>query len=150
MNVKKQAAKDAAEFARAQMFYGEGAGTRRKLIKAVVHDRMANSLEYHHAFNDAYNKIDMSKYARNAVSERARKDLSKKVGRNVRGIVKGNKQSLTTGVALAIVVGTWAHNEGHDEKVVEYAKSKARQVRYSMQRARMRHKVTKIRDVLDD
>ena len=34
----RNAKKDAHEFARAKMFYGEGAGTRRKLIKA----KMAN------------------------------------------------------------------------------------------------------------
>lgn len=32
----REARKDASEFARAQMFYGEGAGTRRKLIRATV------------------------------------------------------------------------------------------------------------------
>lgn len=36
---KKRARKDAKEYARAQMFYGEGAGNRRKLIKATVKQR---------------------------------------------------------------------------------------------------------------
>ena len=36
---QKLAKKDAKEFARAKMFYGEGAGNRRKLIKATVQQR---------------------------------------------------------------------------------------------------------------
>lgn len=36
---RHKAKKDAKEFARAKMFYGEGAGNRRKLIKATVSER---------------------------------------------------------------------------------------------------------------
>ena len=37
--LQKEASKDAKEFARAKMFYGEGAGNRRKLIKATVNQK---------------------------------------------------------------------------------------------------------------
>ena len=46
----KEAKKDAAEFARAKMFYGEGAGTRRKLIKAKVESRSSRDPAYKKAF----------------------------------------------------------------------------------------------------
>lgn len=35
-STNKEARKDATEFARAKMFFGQGAGTRRKLIKNSV------------------------------------------------------------------------------------------------------------------
>lgn len=35
-STKRVAKRDAKEYARAQMYYGEGAGNRRKLIKATV------------------------------------------------------------------------------------------------------------------
>lgn len=41
---KHNARKDAKEYARAKMFYGEGAGNRRKLIKAKVKERSKNSV----------------------------------------------------------------------------------------------------------
>ena len=34
--VRRKARKDAKEYARAKMYYGEGAGNRRKLIRATV------------------------------------------------------------------------------------------------------------------
>ena len=48
----RQAKKDAKEYARAKMFYGEGAGTRRKLIKAKVNERSKN--EYYKKQFDSY------------------------------------------------------------------------------------------------
>ena len=49
---QKQAKKDAKEFARAKMFYGEGAGTRRKLIKNTVQERSKDPV-YKKAFDEA-------------------------------------------------------------------------------------------------
>ena len=42
----KLAKKDAKEYARAKMFYGEGAGNRRKLIKNTVAQRTRDNKHY--------------------------------------------------------------------------------------------------------
>ena len=49
LGVRRAARKDANEFAAAKMYYGKGAGTRRKLIKAKVETRSADP-RYKEAF----------------------------------------------------------------------------------------------------
>ena len=58
----KNAKDDAHEFARAKMFYGEGAGTRRKLIKAKVEQRSKDPL-YKSEFDKAMSEQNMGKHA---------------------------------------------------------------------------------------
>ena len=72
------AKKDAKEFARAKMFYGEGAGTRRKLIKATVESRSKKDPSYKKAFDVHLKGQDMGAQASKARSERKRKDVAKK------------------------------------------------------------------------
>jgi hypothetical protein len=74
----RAAAKDAREFARAKMFFGEGAGTRRKLIDASVKAKSAKDPAYAKAFEKHLATQDMSKHAEKARSER------KSTDRNVR------------------------------------------------------------------
>lgn len=74
----RQARKDAKEFARAKMFYGEGAGTRRKLIKASVEAKRSKDPSYGKAFDHHLNRQDMSTHASKARRERSRKNKSKK------------------------------------------------------------------------
>lgn len=73
-----RAKKDAKEFARAKMFYGEGAGTRRKLIRNVVNERSKDP-NYKRAFDEALSKQDMAKHVQKAKAERARKDTTNQV-----------------------------------------------------------------------
>lgn len=72
--INRDAAKDAKEYARAKQFYGEGAGTRRKLIKAKVESKSKHSASYKKAFDHHLANQDMGKHADRAVSERNRKD----------------------------------------------------------------------------
>lgn len=72
------AKKDAHEFARAKSFYGEGAGTRRKLIKQKVEARSSRDSSYKKAFDHHLKNQDQSKHATKAVSERRRKDTTDK------------------------------------------------------------------------
>lgn len=72
--VNRDAAKDAKEFARAKQFYGKGAGTRRKLIKAKVEEKSKRSGDYKKAFDHHLNSQDMSKHSDKAVAERKSKD----------------------------------------------------------------------------
>ena len=73
--VSKQATKDAKRYADAKMFYGEGAGTQRKLIKAELSEKMKDP-EYKKAFDNALNGVDYSKSAKRAKSKRRRKDTA--------------------------------------------------------------------------
>lgn len=74
----KNARKDAEEFARAQMYYGKGAGTRRKLIKATVDAKKAKDPNYAKAFDQHLAKQDMSSHAEKARSERHATDRKTK------------------------------------------------------------------------
>lgn len=75
----REASKDASEFARAKMFYGEGAGTRRKLIKASVDAKSAKDPDYKKAFDFHLAKQDMSIHAEKARGERKHTDTKKSV-----------------------------------------------------------------------
>lgn len=82
----REAKKDATEFAKAKMFYGEGAGTRRKLIKAKVESKSAKDPNYKKAFDHHLGNQDMGKRASQARGERARKDTAKTTAKTARGV----------------------------------------------------------------
>lgn len=72
---ERQAAKDAKEHVDAKMFYGDGAGTRRKLSKARVE---ANKKRYGQKYADAFDKAvasrDTGKAADKATQTRKKTD----------------------------------------------------------------------------
>jgi hypothetical protein len=74
---ERAAAKDAKEFARAKMFYGEGAGTRRKLIREKVNSRKKADPNYAKAFDKAFESQDLGKHGDKARRERSRADTKK-------------------------------------------------------------------------
>ena len=76
--VNKDARKDAEESARAKMFYGQGAGTRRKLINNSVEAKKKRVPGYAKAFDEHLARQDMSTHASKAQSERSRKDTKEK------------------------------------------------------------------------
>ena len=92
--VQRMAGKDAQEFARAKMFFGEGAGTRRKLIREKVSSRRNTVKGYGEAFDSALAKEDLGRHGDKAVSERKRKD-----------VVKTNKQR--AGAIARKATGEW-------------------------------------------
>lgn len=101
--VNKEASEDAREFARAKMFYGEGAGTRRKLIKAKVQAKSKQNPDYKKAFEHHLEQQDLGKHADKAKSERRRKDVAAGTTKTV----KGAHRQLTGGfgnVSLAAAV----------------------------------------------
>ena len=80
-SVDRDARKDAQESARAKLYYGDGAGTRRKLIKNKVEAKKARNPDYAKAYDKHLSKQDLSKHADKAVKERKstdRKDRTKK------------------------------------------------------------------------
>ena len=87
---KAQAKRDAAEFAKAKVSFGEGSGTRRKLIKEQVRSRSVDP-EYAKYFTAYLAKEDMGKLVTEAKQERAIKDAAqglKKVLRYVWPIIR--------------------------------------------------------------
>lgn len=97
----REAAKDAEEFARAKMFYGTGAGNRRKLIKATVDAKSKKDPDYKKAFEHHLAKQDMSKHASKARSERKRKNVQSSTGKTVRGA----HRQLTGGMGTVPLAG---------------------------------------------
>lgn len=124
----KEAADDAREFARAKMFYGEGAGTRRKLIKAKVESRLKDPA-YKKAFDHHMAKQDLGKHAEKAKSERRRKNASS----STRKTVRSAHRQFTGGAGNVTVAGALlgggllaAHQTGIDRVVANAAKTKYR------------------------
>ncbi|MBO7631879.1 MAG: hypothetical protein J6S78_06075 [Lachnospiraceae bacterium] len=135
-----EASKDAKEYARAKMFYGEGAGTRRKLIKAKVEEKSKDA-GYKEAFDYALSKQDMSKHSDAAKRERKAKDVKNaagKIGRGIVNILAGNPQR-----AAASVLATYTvlHVTGLDKKIVSAGKKAAqaamREVQYQKWKRRI-------------
>lgn len=128
----REARKDAKEFARAKQFYGQGAGTRRKLIKATVEGKSKKSDSYKRAFDHHLAKQDTSKHAAKARSERKRKDVSNSARRGVRGtshILRGNPQYASAATAIVVGGALYAHKAGIDKAILNggkkaYAKAK--------------------------
>lgn len=77
-HVDKHAKKDAAEYARAKAFFGDGAGTRRKLINATVEGKSKRLPGYKQAFDHHLANEDPSRHASKAQSERSRLDRKEK------------------------------------------------------------------------
>lgn len=128
----REAKRDAEEFTRAQMFYGQGAGTRRKLIKATVEAKSAKDPTYKAAFDHHVGNTDLAKRASQARSERKRKDVT---GTSVKTI-KGVHRQLTGGfgsvsVASAALAGTYmyAKQTGLDQTLKRHMKSTVSNIR---------------------
>lgn len=121
MNVRKEAEKDAFEFARAQMFYGQGAGTRRKLIKATVDHKADTIPGYLAAFYEASRKQDMAAHAAQAKRIRVTKDVTETVSKNVKGVATGNWGSVSPKVIVVVGVGYLLHKSGYDKVIFNAA-----------------------------
>ena len=98
----RQARKDAHETARSKLYYGEGAGTRRKLINKAVEARSKNDPAYRKAFDHHLSKQDNADHAQAAVKERNRTDRKdrnkKRVGAAARKVTGewGTQAAFTT------------------------------------------------------
>lgn len=121
----REARKDAKEFARAKQFYGEGAGTRRKLIKATVEGKSKRSESYKRAFDHHLSSQDTSKHAAKAQAERKRKNVANSTRRGIRGtshILRGNSQYASAATAIVVGGALYAHKAGIDKIVFDAGK----------------------------
>jgi hypothetical protein len=81
---RKLAAKDAEEFTRAKLYFGEGAGVRRRLIKAKVEATKKRDPAYAKAFDHFVKQTDLAQRAHQARKQRKRTDRGKALKRNLR------------------------------------------------------------------
>jgi hypothetical protein len=102
---RKEASKDAEEFTRAKLFFGQGAGTRRKLIKAKVEAKKKKDPHYAKAFDHFVKQTDFGQRAAQARAERKRKDVkttTKKTGKGVANVLRGRSQYANTTAVVGV------------------------------------------------
>lgn len=128
-SVTKQARKDAYEYAAAYMSYGEGAGTRRKLIEGTVDYKMHFVPGYREEFAKASEQQNMAKHAKTAKVDGRRKAINQTVARNTKAVVSGKYENVNTGILFVGAVAVILHKTGYDKKLVAGAKKKAKQAR---------------------
>lgn len=122
----REAHKDANEFAKAKLFYGQGAGTRRKLIKATVEAKMGKDPEYKKAFEHHLSNQDLGKRASQARSQRKRIDTRQSAGKTARGVHRlatGGFGNTTLAAAVVFGGAGIAHKTGADRVVFNAGKS---------------------------
>jgi phage pi2 protein 07 len=129
-----QAKKDAEEYARAKMFYGDGAGTRRKLIKSTVNQRSKDSL-YKQTFDNELAGKDWAKEVSKAKGERKRKDAKENVAKTARGVkntLLGNPRAASiAGLAIGSGIVFYAKNK---PQIDSFVRSNMNKVMSKMQR----------------
>lgn len=125
-SVDRDARKDAQEFARAKMFYGEGAGTRRKLIKATVEGKSRKDPNYKKAFDKHLADQDMDRHAAKAKGERKRKNVAQstaKTARGIRHVLNGNSKYASLAAAMLVGGVVYAHKLGIDKVILNSART---------------------------
>ena len=125
--VRRKARKDAKEYARAKMFYGEGAGNRRKLIKAKVEERSKDP-NYKSEFDKALAGQDMAKHVSAAKRERKTADVKKGIGKMGRGLVNAATGNIGRASAAAVVTYAGLHYTGADKVIAQKAKQTVKSV----------------------
>ena len=124
----RKAKKDAKEFARAKMYYGEGAGNRRKLIKNQVAQRSKDLPGYSQAFEQHLANQDMAKAVKNAKSKRRRTDAANTARKTARGTVHALAGNTAYASAAALALVGALKVTGADKVVGAYAVKGARAV----------------------
>jgi hypothetical protein len=108
------------------MFYGEGAGTRRKLIKASVEAKSKKDPSYKKAFDHHLEKQDMAVHAAKARRERKRKNVTNSAAKTTRGVshyLRGNPQYASAAAAMLAGGALWAHKNGVDKAILKAGKT---------------------------
>lgn len=100
--------KDAKRYADAKMFYGKGAGTRRKLLKAELEKKMKTIPNYEKLFNEKIKSVDYAKSAKKAKFERTAKDTAYRTRVTI-------KQVLGITGPLTVALGTALYFKNKDK-----------------------------------
>lgn len=105
VNVKEStislAKRDAKRHVDAKMFYGDTAGTRRKLLKAELDKKKKTIPDYEKVLDSEIKKVDTAKSAKKAKTERITIDTIAK-GRSFTKKILGITGPLTLGVASMV------------------------------------------------
>lgn len=120
-STERTAKKDAKEYARAKMYYGEGAGTRRKLINNTIKERSKDPA-YKERLDYYISKQNMADHAAKARSERHRNDVKNAVSKTGRGLLNAATGNIGRASAGAAALYMAAHYTGLDRKVAEYGR----------------------------
>lgn len=119
---RKEAHKDAEEFTRAKLYFGQGAGTRRKLIKATVESKRKRDPLYGKAFDHFVEGTHLGQRAVQARRERKRtdtKNYAKKTAKGVRQILQGNNQYANSLAILGVAGGTYLYKTRMNHGVID-------------------------------
>ncbi len=144
----KAARKDAQEFARAKMYYGTGAGTRRKLIGETVKARRKKDPDYARAFDSHLEDQDMSSHASRARSERGRTDRRQTARRSAGSVARrftGEMGTTAAFTAAAIAGGTFLNSP----RGRNMANQRISQVRERVNTERVRRRAQRLVDSLN-
>ena len=107
------------------MYYGEGAGNRRKLIKNTVKERSKNE-HYKSSFEKYLSEQDMDEHVRKAKAERKTRDAAKgtkKTAKKILQVLTGPGMYATAGVVALYGLGKAT---GVTDKINAYATVKAK------------------------
>jgi hypothetical protein len=115
--MEKMAKEDAFRWARAEMFFGQGAQIRRKLLQAELDHKVETIQGYADAFNKYYGQQNMAEHAIKAAKERKSIDRGKMLKRNVGGLTTGNRSRLTPAVGTIVTAYIIAKQTGMDEPI---------------------------------
>lgn len=143
MNLNKMVMKDAAEWARAEMFFGEGAGTRRKLLNAEIAQKGTTIPGYAEAFEEAYSMQDMAEHALKATKERRHIDRTAAVSKNAKAIMRGDRRGMSTGVLIVVGIAVVAHQTGYDEVAIKEIKKYYKKAKAEIAVRKLRHNFNK-------
>ena len=135
---RKQARKDAQETARSKMYYGEGAGVRRRNINSVVKQRSKDPT-YKKAFDEEYSKQDMGKARRDAERQRKTTDrvepVKTGIGRGVKKAVRAGTKAVTFAATTAAGVAT-SYYISHPDEAKRMVNNIAQKASNAINRAR--------------
>lgn len=99
-STNRLAAKDAKRHTDAKMFYGKGAGTRRKLLKAEIDRKHEKVPGYSQAFNSHLGNQNLAKSAKKATRERKARDIQYRTRVTTKQVL-GVTGPLTVAAAMA-------------------------------------------------
>jgi hypothetical protein len=132
---ERTAAKDAKEHARAKMYYGEGAGIRRRQIKATVEQRSKDPA-YKEAFDRHLGNQDMAKAGAKARGQRKRTDAVKGTTKTAKGIHHILKRQLSVCQCGCCSSRWWrslCHKTGIDKMLLDKGKTLVNDARFRKQ-----------------
>ena len=134
-STRRAASSDAKEYAQAKMYFGEGAGIRRRQINAKVTQRSKDPA-YKEEFDRQLANQDMAKAGAKARGQRKRTDVvagTKKTAKGIHHILNGNSQYANAAAAVLVGGAMYAHKKGIDKMLLDKGKTMINDPRFRRQ-----------------